>query len=222
MITAINEVVSRQSGALHTSIKICSELPIAGESTRDRMIILPHLPNKWSRGGAFDREISKRLSAPESREVQHRAWSAYVFWLFPRQDTLMEECLERAREETGTWDVESRYRDRYAALVAGHYAFGLFCESHDINAGEVISAAIKALQSCALRQAENTISPALAFRKLARLMLGDERIAFTGPPNIDPDGSESSSWGDPRVKTITKEESGEEIVSFVFLRGLTG
>ena len=197
---AINEVVSRQSGALHTSIKVCSELPVTGESTRDRAIVLSHLSESWGKGGIFDKTLSLRLSTPESREIQHRAWSAYVYWMFARTDAELEECWILARQETGTWEVESRLADRYAALLSGHFMFGRFCETHGIDASDTISLAVKALHACALRQAETTVSPAIAFRRMIQLMLADGKLAFPGAPTANLDGSEASSYSDPRVK----------------------
>jgi hypothetical protein len=205
-----NTVVSRESGTLQTSVKVCSELPITGPSTRDRMIVLTHLTAPWGKGGIFDKEISLRLSTPESREVQHRAWSAFAYWLFQRIDTDLEECWELAQDETRTWDVEQRMADRYAALIAGHHAFARFCASHGRDISETVIAAIAALRACALRQAQGSISVAVAFRKVIQDMLADGKLAFPGPPMVDPDGSESAAYGDPRIAVKFKDETGIE------------
>jgi hypothetical protein len=218
---SINEVVSRQSGALHTSMRVLSELPITGESTLDRMIVLPHLSEPWGKGGIFDKKLSLRLSSPESREIQHRAWSAFVFWLFQRQSADLEECYELAAEETASWKVESRYADRYAVLVTGHYLFSRFCNAHDIDASDAVSRAVKALQVCALRQAERTVSPAIAARKLMQLMQADGKLAFPGAPEVNPDGSESSSYSDPRLRIARhNEEDGSDYVEFKLPPGI--
>ena len=218
---AANEVVSRQSGALHTSIKVCSEQPITGGSTRDRMIILPHLTAAWGKGGIFDREISLRLSTPESRELQHRAWSAFAYWLFQRIDTDLEDCWKLAQDETRTWDVEPRMADRYAALITGHHAFTRFCAEHGMDIGETAAGAISALRDCAMRQAQTSVSVAVAFRQVIQNMLADGKLAFPGAPMVDPDGSESSSYSDPRLKVITRNETdGTEHVEITLPPGI--
>jgi hypothetical protein len=209
---AIQRVVSAESIMLHSSIKFASEKLVTGDSTLDRAIVLPQLSDPWGDDGAFDTTIAIRLSMPDSRELQHRAWSALEYWIFQRIDTIVRECLTRAMDVVRAWDVESRIADNYAALIAGHFIFGEFCAEHNIDATPQITRAIDALKECAIRQAALSIPLVERFRTTMRQALSNGKIAIPGRPIADPDGMPTGTYGPPwlNLEPITNEDGTTE------------
>src|ERR1017187_3210054 len=194
---AINRVVSAESIMLHSSIKFLSEKRIVGDSTLDRTIILPHLNDAWGENGSFDKPIADRLSMPESRESQHRAWSALEYWLFQRINTTVQECIIQALNITRAWDIESRIADNYAALIAGHFIFAEFCNNYGIDASKQVNTAVEALALCAQRQAELSIPLIDRFRITLRKAITAGKVAIPGLPIADPDGMPTGNYGPP-------------------------
>jgi hypothetical protein len=206
-----NKVHGSQAPELHSSIRFTSEKPVIGESTLDRLIMLPHLTASWGRGEIFDTAISKRLSAPGSIELQHRAWSAFVYWLYQRVDTGLAECYSEAVDETRTWDISARNIDRYSAIIAGHYAFARFCAEHDIDVSEPVRLAVLALRECAKRQATLSVPLAQRFRDAVTPLRTGGKASFPGPPVPDPDGIVSSSYSAPwKIHTVNHKDGTSE------------
>ncbi|MFI0487642.1 hypothetical protein [Actinomadura sp. 9N215] len=207
-----NKVVSGESGALQGNIRWTSEERIPGASTLERLIVLPHLTEEWG-GGLFDTQLSERLSSPESIEAQHQAWSALAVWEFARLDSLLPELYARATDVTRTWNVSSRSRDRYAAVLAGHLIFAEFCAERGIDLSERIEAVTAALHDCALNQQNSSLSPADLFRLRLRQMLTDGRISIMGRPMVGPDGMEDEQFSDPRVlREVPQDDGTTEVV----------
>lgn len=204
-----NRVVSGESGSLHSNVKWTSEKPIPGASTLERLIMLPHLTASWG-DGLFDTELSERLTTPESIENQHHAWSALAYWMFTRMSTVMPTLYDRALSITKQWDVSARSASRYAAVLAGHYAFAEFCAERGIDVSGQIERATDALRECAQRQTAASMPLADLFRLRLRQMLTDGRVAFLGRPTLGPDGAEEQPYSDPRIlEKVGELEDGE-------------
>ena len=204
---ARNKVVAGETPELHSNIKIMSEIPIKGDSTLERMIVLPHLTASWDTGHVFKRHIAETLTTADSRESQHRAYSAYVQWAFTRINEL-DECLEKALAETETWGVPARTQEKYAAVVAGNLMFQRFSETHDVDVSIDVAAAIAALRDCARRQSLASVPLAEQFAEDVRAAIIGNRIAFPGPPELDPDGREAGSFGLPYIVIEETDENG--------------
>jgi hypothetical protein len=192
---------------LMSSVKITSEKPIPGDSLQNRLIMLPHLTQTWGRGGFFSREVAERLSTPESRELQHRAWSAYVYYLVTNHAEIMAH-LASAQQETATWDIESRQADRYAVLIAGHYMFREFAATYGIDYSDDVASIIAALRECAKRQAGSSTPLAERFAEALRLEIRRGHLSYPGPPLYDPDGTQSATYSTPGV--MVPGEPGED------------
>lgn len=202
-----NEVGGRESPALHSSIRVLSEISIDGESTLDRMLVMPHIGEPWGRGNIFSVEISSRLSTPDAIEAMHRAYSAYVVWAFQRIED-MEDVYSKALAETNSWEIDSRHAERYAAAVAGHYMFARFCESeYGIDITGEIRGAIDALAECAKTQAMASVPLAERFAADLRSAIMRGRIAFPGAPAVSPDGI-AASYGLPWIMGEPTDDNG--------------
>jgi hypothetical protein len=200
---ARDKVVGRESPALHSSIRVLSEIRVTGGSTLDRMLVMPDLTDSWGKGNIFRIEIAERLSEPSALESMHRAYSAFVHWLFQRIDTDVADCYVKARAETGNWDVDARYAERYAAAVTGHYLFARFCESAGVDISSQVNAAITALCDNAREQARTSVPLWQQFATDLRRAVIQGRIAFPGRPPVDPDGTVAASYGPPWVSRET-------------------
>lgn len=198
-----NDTESADPKSLKTCIKFTSEQPVKGNSTISRLVMLPFLTAEWSTGNVFNIEIAKRLSNPDSRELQHLAWSAYVQWMFARIDALQSLLIE-AREFTETWEVSSRVADSYAVLIAGNKMFALFAAEHGININARVKRAIEGLQKCALAQEQTAIPMAEQFRDAVKSAAINHKLAFPGPPQFNDDGSQMKSYTEPWLKVGTK------------------
>lgn len=228
-----NQVIAAESKALHSSIKVPSEIPIAGNSTLDRLVYLPHLTDTWDKGKTFIREISDRLSTGHSREQMHRAYSAFVEWGFQRIPADAQECLEKAKAETETWGVSARTADRYAAILAGVFMLERFAAEYSVSMVTEISGAVLALKDCARTQAGSSIPVAYQFARELRRAIANHKVAFPGPPNhvdnknmdvpiqvatgVNPDGTETAitawPWNGAR-----REDFGMETSTMVHAR----
>lgn len=218
---AANKQVSRQKDPLQSSVRATSERPIAGEGTLERMIVLPHLTAPWGKGGIFDTTLAKRLSTADSRELQHLAWSAYVHWMFQRIDTELAECHREATHTISSWNVTARTSRRYTALVTGQYMFARFCHLYDIDITEQVSLAVKALEGCAIRQAKLSVPVAVRFRKALGELRTIPKVAFPGPPIVDPDGVESGVFSEPWITSeITKDDGTIEVIRKMPMLGI--
>jgi hypothetical protein len=202
-----NRVESAEAPGLRTSVRFASEVPIRGDSTNDRLIRLPHLTESWGKGKIFDTEKSKRLSSPESRELQHCVWSAYVQWIIPRIGTELAECYRNALTETATWEASARMSDRYAAVITGLYAFAAFARENGVTAGGAVQAAVKALRACAERQAQSSKPPAQLFRTALRDAARTGRVSFPGPPRYSADGIQESTYSEPWTMTVKHDDA---------------
>jgi hypothetical protein len=119
----------------------------------------------------------------------------------------------RATDITRTWEVTTRARARYAAVIAGHLMFTAFCAEHGIDLSERIESVIVALYECALRQQNSALSPADTFRLRIRQMLTDGRVSIMGRPMVGPDGMEDEQFSDPRVlREIEQADGTTEVV----------
>lgn len=202
-----NDVNAANAPALHSSVRVLSEIPIPGGSTLDRGITLPHIGETWDRGNIFVREISEKLSTAESRELQHRAYSAFVRWEFERLAEL-DECHAEAMRETETWGVPARTTKRYAALVAGHLMFKRYCESHDVDITAKVKRAIAALRECARRQSQSAVPLCEQFAKDLRAAIINHYVSYPGPPpdDIPLNPAHAGAYGEPGYW----DESGRE------------
>jgi hypothetical protein len=200
----INKTTSGTPQSLKTCIKFTSELPIKGTSTLTRMVMLPFLTSEWSTGKVFDTEISKRLAMPDSRELQHLGWSAYVQWMYTRIDE-MQALLIDADEYANTWGVSARVASSYAVLIAGNQMFGRFAAEHEIDIDDQIARAIAALRKCALAQEETAIPMAAQFRDAVKSAAINHKLAFPGPPRFNEDGSQAANHSEPWLKATNGE-----------------
>lgn len=177
-----NQVNASESPALHSSVKIPSEIPIAGDSTLDRMIYLPHITGSWESGTTFIRSIAEELSTAGSRELMHRAYSQFVAWAFQRIPTDVEKCWQQAIAETDTWGVPARTANRYAAVLAGIFMLERFAHEHDVTMTEEITRATIALKDCARAQSGSNVPVALTWARELRRAIASYRASFPGPP----------------------------------------
>lgn len=206
---ARNKVTGTQTPALHSSVRALSEIPIEGESTKERMIVLPHITAKYGRpGAAFDTNVAGIVDSPESREAMHRAYSAYVQWLLPLADADLYDFIEKAKQEVSPWNVPSRTQQKYAAIITGHYAFARFAELHGVDLSAKVTSAIAALRALAHKQASSTVSVAEMFARDLRAAIINRKVAFPGAPTLNDDGSESGMYGLPYRVVETVDESG--------------
>jgi hypothetical protein len=223
-----NEVVAAESKALHSSIRIPSEIPITGQSTLDRLIYLPHLTDAWNKGKTFNREIADRLSTGHSREMMHRAYSAFVAYGFQRIPTDAQECLEKAKAETETWGVSARTSDRYAAVLSGIFLLERFAAEYDVDMATQVAKAILALKECARTQAGSNIPVARQWARELRRARSNHKVAFPGPPagldnkctnpsvtkpvRDNPDGTQATvtvwPWEGARLEDFGMESAG--------------
>lgn len=181
---ARNDVVAAESKMLHSSIRVPSEIPILKNSTLDRMIYLPHITDKWgSRNSAFVYEISDRLTSGHSREMMHRAYSAFVAWIFQKIPTDAQQCLEKAKAETETWGVSSRTADRYAAVLSGVFMLERFAAEYNVSMARQVANAVLALKECAREQSGANIPIALQWARDLRRAIANHKVAFPGPPS---------------------------------------
>jgi hypothetical protein len=200
-----NLVVGTESPALHSSVKVPSEIPIVGDSTLDRMIYLPHITETWDKGTCFIRAISEEMSTAGSRELMHRAYSAFVAWAFQRIDTDIAKCLVQAKEETNTWGVPARTADRYAAVMAGIYSLERFAHEYDVDMSAQITSATTALKDCARAQSGSSVPVALQWARELRRSIASNRAAFPGPPipNERGDAAHDKSYDIPGIMVKT-------------------
>jgi hypothetical protein len=205
---AQNDITDRASPALHSSVKIMSELPLIGDSTLERLIVLPHISDKWDSQNVFNRNIADELSSPDGREIQHLAYSAYVQWAFTRIESDLDECLAKAVAETATWEVPARTQEKYAAVLAGHFMFERFCEIHSIDISGEINRAIAALRVNAQIQASTSLPLWQEWAGDLRRAIIQGKISFPGRPELDPDGRPTSSFGPPWIKTEITGDDG--------------
>jgi hypothetical protein len=197
-----NQVNAAESPALHSSIKIPSEIPIVGDSSLDRLIVLPHLSDKWGSGRVFARNISEELSTAGSRELMHRAYSVFVTWLYRNLEPAgeLEKCYQEAMAETNSWGVPSRTASRYAAIVAGNLLLGRFAEEYTVDLSAKISRAISALRECARKQSNASVPLATQWARDVRRAVASNRVAFPGPPSNNPaDVHAESTYGIPGI-----------------------
>lgn len=194
---------------LASCLKITSEKIIPGDSLLNRLIMLPHLTHVWGSGGYFNSAVSKKLSAPESIESQHRVWSAYVHYLISNHGRISEYVAD-ANRETETWELgDPRQSARYAAVIAGHYMFREFCALFGIDYAPDVKRAVTALRKCAQRQAESSVPIAVRFVKALRMEIVSGRLSFPGPPVYDPDGTQSATYSPPgREPTAVAGDDG--------------
>lgn len=206
---ARSDVDARESPALHSSIRVLSEIPIEGASTLDRMLVMPAIGEPWGRGNIFNVEISSRLTEPAAIEAMHRAYSAYVTWAFQRIESDSLDAYDKARAETESWGIDSRHAERYAAAVAGHFMFRDFCESvAGLDIAAQTAAAIDGLRDAARAQASASVPLAERFASDLRRAILRGRIAFPGPPvKRDTDGL-IGDYGAPWVIGAHKEDHG--------------
>lgn len=211
---AANRVTHTETGELHGNIKFTSEVPIPGASTNNRLIVLPRINSSWgTEGNPFDVEISTELSSSESIDCQHHAWSAYAAWLFAHLDSL-SDWYERAKRVTRTWGVSvSRTSGRYAAVVAGHYAFAEWCKSRGVDISNEVAIAIAGLEVNARRQSKAVIPFGDLFRQRLYMATADGRISFMGRPIVDPRTNETiSPYTHPFVEVITTDKDGVTVL----------
>jgi hypothetical protein len=207
-----DKVVGRESPALHSSIRVLSEIRITGGSTLDRMLVMPDLTESWGKGNLFNIEIAERLSEPAALGSMHRAYSAYVHWIFQRIDTGAADAYDKARAETERWNVDSRYAERYAAAVAGHYLFRQYCETIGLDFSAQVNAAVTALRDNAEIQARTSVPLWQQWTADLRRVIMQTRVSFPGRPPLDPDGTPSATYGLPWIMgEPTLTESGEKI-----------
>lgn len=204
---ARNEVGGRESPALHSSIRVMSEIPVTGGSTLDRMLVMPALAEPWGRGNIFHVETSSRLSEPGAVEDMHRAYSAYVQWVFRRIGTDAADAYAKARAETESWGIDSRYAERYAGAVAGHDLFGRYCAALGVDMSAEIRAAVDALRECARAQASASVPLGERFAADLRRAVMLERVSFPGAPAVDADGI-AASYGVPWVMGEPVDDNG--------------
>jgi hypothetical protein len=188
---------------LASCLKITSEKIIPGDSLQNRLIMLPHLTHVWGSGGYFNTRISKKLSAPESIELQHRAWSAYVHYLTVNHGRIAEHVAD-ANTETETWNLgDPRQGARYAAIISGHYMFREFCALFGIDYAPDVARAVSALRKCAARQTESSVPLAVRFVEALRMEIVNGRLSYPGPPVYDPDGTQSATYSPPGRELMT-------------------
>lgn len=208
---AKNRVVSGQSGELCSNLRLSSELSLPGASTLERLIVLPELTVSWN-GGQFDTDVSRALSTPDAIEDQHHAWSAFVAWAWSHRPR-MRELLDDAHDVTRQWAVTARTAERYAATLAGTFAFAEFAATHGIDASECVASALAALRECAERQTRERTPLADVFRQRVRMLLTGRKGSIMGRPTADEGGQETSPWSSPVMVEETVTDSGDEEIT---------
>ena len=204
----INSVSDAKVPELASCLKITSEKPIPGDSLQNRLIMLPHLTHTWGSGGYFSKPVAKKLSAPESIELQHRAWSAYVHYLTSNHGRIAEHLAD-ANRETESWELgDPRQSARYAAVISGHYMFREFCALFGVDYAPDVARSVTALRKCATRQTANSIPLAVRFAEALRMEIINNRIGYPGPPVYDPDGTQSANYTPPGYLMESLQDDG--------------
>lgn len=199
----IRNVTDAKVPELASCLKITSEKIIPGDSLQNRLIMLPHITHLWGSGGFFSKSIAKKLDTPESIELQHRTWSAYLHYLISNHGMMIEHLAD-ANRETDSWELgDPRQSARYAAIITGHYMFREFCALFDIDYVPDVTRAVAALRKCAKRQTENSVPLAVRFAEALRMEIVNGRLSYPGPPVYDIDGTQVATFTPPgRVATI--------------------
>jgi hypothetical protein len=192
---ANNSVISRNSGELQSNMRFTSELPLAGASTIERMIVPPHINDSFN-DGPLDKTVRKSLLTAESLQGMHIAWSAMAWYQFANQ-TRMRKLLDKAQDITRTWGASARLAKRYASVLYGILVMVDYCDVHGISIGDVEEYAIAHLQSSCARQGVNEVlNPVDTITSLIRAALINTDLVFPGAP-IYHDGEVFEPSSDP-------------------------